>query len=215
MSYTLEEVHYTLQQFADKLESDYFTLPELLSHFRVAANKFISERLDNVEKTQQITDDILPLITPASLPVIPDPNDGSRFIAALPARYLRLLSYDIIYNDGTKCRRADKMRQAEYGTSSNSPYKRGSKYYPIILQENNLFQIDAGPGVPETMPIKFCKKPSIAKAHQKTTRIINLPDEAIDKIILDTVTRLFNRTADQRTQTNYQLEQTFKQFVSK
>jgi hypothetical protein len=214
MDYTLEGVHYVLQQFADKVDSDYFTLPELLSHFSVSANKFISERLDNVEKTQQITDDILPLVTPGNLDVIQDPNDASRYIAALPVKYLRLMSYDLIYSDGTRCRRADKMRQAEYSTASNNPYKRGSKQYPIILQENSLFQIDAGPGIPVSMVIKYCKKPSIAKTNQKTTRIINLPDEAIDKIILDTITRLFNRTGDQRTQSNLILEDAFKKFVS-
>lgn len=214
MSYTLENVHYTLQQFADKVDSDYFTLPELLNHFRVAANKFIADRLDDIEKTQQITDDILPLVTPDNLAVIQDPLDTSRYIAALPIRYLRLISYDLIYNDGTKCRRADKMKQAEYSPASNNPYKRGSKQYPIILMENNLFQIDAGPGVPTSMPIKYAKKPTIAKTNQKTTRIINLPDDAIDKVILDTVTRLFNRTGDKRLQSNLHLEDAFKKFIS-
>lgn len=214
MDYTLEGVHYTLQQFADKVDSDYFTLPELLNHFSVSANKFISERLDNIEKTQQITDDILPLIVPGNLDIIQDPSDPSRYIAALPARYLRLVSYDILYADGTKCRRADKIRQAEYKTNSNNPYRRGTKHEPIILQENNLFQIDAGPGVPSNMVLRYAKKPSIAKTNQKTTRIINLPDSSIDKILLDTVTRLFNRTADQRTQSNLILEDSFKKFVS-
>lgn len=214
MEYTLEEVHYTLQQFADKVDSDYFTLPELLNHFSVSANKFISERLDNVEKTQQITDDILPLVVPVNIPVVQDPNDVRRYIAPLPARYLRLISYDVLYSDGTSCRRADKMRQSEYKTSSNNPYRRGTKQNPIILQENNLFQIDAGPGVPDSIKIVYGKKPSIAKTNQKTRRIIDLPDESIDKIILDTISRLFNRTGDQRIQSNLHLEDTFKKFVS-
>jgi hypothetical protein len=213
MDYTLEGIHYVLQQFADKVESDYFTLPELLNHFSISANKFISGRLDNIEETQQITDDILPLIVPGSLDVIQDPNDSTRYIAPLPIKYLRLVSYDILYADGTSCRRADKMKQAEYKTSSNSPYRRGSRQYPIILQENNMFQIDAGPAVPSKMKIKFAKKPRIAKTNEKTRRIINLPDEAIDKILLDTVTRLFNRTGDQRIKSNLHLEDAFKKFI--
>lgn len=215
MDYTLDGVHNILQQFADKVDSDYFTLPDLLNHFTVSAHKFIADRLDEIEKTQQVSDDIATLVHPTKLEVIKDPNDSTRYIAAYPVNYLRLISYDIFYEGGYKCRRADKIRQAEYSVNSNNPYRRGTKQYPIILQENNLFQIDSGVAVPESMKLVYAKKPSIARTNEKTKRIINLPDEAIDKIILDTVTRLFNKTGDQRIQSNLHLEDVFKKFLSK
>jgi hypothetical protein len=210
MEYTLSEVHEKLKQFADKMNSDYFPLPVLLSHFETATLKFIGSRLRIVEKTQEVTDDLRSLIVPGKLVVVKDSNDPTRYVAALPVNYLRLVSYDIHYADGSRCRRADLKRQAEYITALNDPNKKPTKQYPIILQEANLFQIDAGGVKPSFMAIKYCKKPTIATTGQPTLRIVNLPDDAIEEILLSTVTSLFNSTADQRVQSNYQLEEAFR-----
>jgi hypothetical protein len=104
---------------------------------------------------------------------------------------------------------ADVMRQAEYTTAVLNPNRKPTKLYPIILQENNLFQVDAGGEVPEAMDIRYCKKPSFATTGQPNKRIVNLPDEAIENILLITVTRLFANTGDQRSQSNFQLEEAF------
>lgn len=212
MDYKLSEVDIKLKRFADKQGSDYFPLPVLLDYFQTATLDFISEKVKIIEKTQEVVDDIRPLVVPGKLIVTPDPNDPTRFIAALPVKYLRVLSYDILYDDGTRCRRADMVRQGAYKISTLNPNKRPTKHYPLILQENNLFQIDAGDAVPAFMKIMYCKKPSFATTANTNVRIVNLPDEAIEKIILSTVTRLFNSTGDERTQSNYQLQEAFRKF---
>lgn len=213
MDYTVAEVKEKLNQFSDKNGSDYFTLPVLLNYFHTATYDFVGERLDIVEKTQKITDDIRNIVVPLKLTVIADPNDATRYITAIPANYLRVLSYDVLYADGTRCRRADAMRQAEYTTAVLNPNKKPTKHYPIILQENNLFQIDSGDDVPAFMKITYAKKPSFAKTSQLNRRIVNLPDSSIEQILLMTVTRLFGSTGDERTQSNYQLQESFRQIL--
>lgn len=211
MQYKLSEVHLKIKQFADKVGSDYFTLPELLSHFHTATLEFVGEKLKEVERNQEVTDDIRSLVVPGSLAVTRDPNDTTRWIAGLPYNYMRLLAFDVIYDDGTRCRRADMKRQAEYPTASLNPNTRPTKHYPIILQENNLLQIDCGKdATPVSIPIKYCKKPSFATSGQPDVRIVNLPDESIEAIILSTVTSLFGRTADQRVQIQNQFEKMFR-----
>jgi hypothetical protein len=163
-----------------------------------------------MERTQEVVDDIRPLIVPGKLAVIADPDDTDRYIAALPLKYMRLVSYDIIYEDGSKCRRADLKTQAQYTSAVLNPNQRPTKHYPIILQENGLFQIDCGTTVASFMKIVYCKKPSFAKVTEPERRIVNLPDEAIENIILSTVMGLYGKTADERVQISNQFEQMFR-----
>lgn len=209
-TYTLSEVEEKMQQFADKNGSDYFQLPELMNHFRTATLEFVGEKLRSMEKTQEVVDDIRPLIVPGKLAVIADPDDTARYIAALPLKYMRLVSYDIIYEDGSKCRRADLKTQSQYTTAVLNPNQRPTKHYPIILQENGLFQIDCGTTVAAFMKIFYCKKPSFAKVTEPERRIVNLPDESIENIILSTVMGLYGKTADERVQIGNQFEQMFR-----
>lgn len=209
-TYTLSEVEEKLQQFADKNGSDYFQLPELMNHFRTTTLEFVGEKLRILEKTQEVVDDIRSLIVPGKLSVLADPDDTDRYIAALPLKYMRLVSYDVIYADGTKCRRADIKTQAEYKSAVLNPNQKPNKHYPIILQENGLFQIDCGADEPAFMKIMYCKKPSFAKITEPNRRIVNLPDEAIENIILATVTNLFAKTADERIKIQAQFEELFR-----
>jgi hypothetical protein len=58
--------------------------------------------------------------------------------------------------------------------------------------------------------LTYCKKPTFATTGQPGTRIVNLPDDSIEKILKITVTNLFNKTADERTQSSYQLQETYQ-----
>lgn len=213
MEYTLAEVDQKLKIFADKIGSDYFPMPVLLHYFRTSALDFIGEKLKIVEKTQQIVEELRPLIKTGNILIIEDPNDGSMYVAPLPTDYKQLVAYDILYKDGTRCRRADLQRHSEYRISLNDPNKKPDKNYPIILQEDSLFYIDCGNAIPDKMPLTYCKQPTFATTGNKEQRIINLEDDAIEKIILSTVTRLFNSTGDQRSQSNYQLQEAFKKIL--
>lgn len=214
MEYSLSQVHQKIKRFADKMGSDYFPLPVILNFFQTAAYDFIGERLRAVEINQEVTDDLSNLIKAKNLPVIflneENPFPESLYAAAVPEDYLRLLNYTLFYKDGTECRRMSKNTQSEYRMAKNNPNRKPTKFYPILLQEENLFKVDAGDSVGHTLKIVYCKKPSIATTGDIEARIINLPDDAIEKILLSTVTRLFAKTADERGMTNYQLQESYR-----
>lgn len=214
MDYSLEEVHQKIKTFSDKMGSDYFPLPIILKFFQTAAYDFIGERLRAVEKTQEITDDIRNLVKPRNLPIVfineDSPIPEPIYAAAVPEDYLRLLAYTIYYKDGTQCRRVNLSTQAEYEMRKLNPNRKPSRYYPVLLQEENIFKTDCGEAIGDILKITYGKKPTIATTGDKEQRIINLPDDAIEKILLMTVTRLFSKTADERGQTSYQLQEAYR-----
>lgn len=210
MNYTLSAVHQKLKELSDKMGSDYFVLPVFLNFFETATFDFVGERLDFVEKTQKVTDDIRSLIIFKDLDIIEDPNPTGKYITALPTDYHRLVAHDILYANGDRCRRSDIKRHAEYAIAKLNPNQKPTKEYPIILQYSDLFFIDAGTSVPTKMRITYAKKPSFATVAETNTRIVNLPDESIEKILKITVTNLFSKTGDERTQSSFQLQETYR-----
>lgn len=209
MDYTLANVAEKMRQFCDKMGSDYFPVPVMLNFFETASIDFIMENLKIIEKTQEITENIRPLIKTSSLPCLVDSGDLSRYIAALPTDYLRLVAYDVLYEDGTKCRRADLIKNGEKIMAVLDPNREPTKHYPLITQEGSLWHIDCGDAVPNIFKLTYCKKPTYATTGDQSVRIINLNDEAIEVILLKTTKLLFNKTADERSQSSYQLERTF------
>lgn len=210
MEYSLAEVHEKLKQLADKMGSDYFVLPVFVNFFETATYDYVGEKLKIVEKTQEITDDIRDLIVPKDINIAPDPTIANKYIAPIPTDYLRLVAHSILYADNTECKRSDLVRYAEYSTTRRNPNTKPDKNYPAILQFEGYFQIDSGSTIPTKMRLIYCKKPSFASIGQPGTRIVNLPDDAIEKILKITVTNLFNKTADERTQSSYQLQETYQ-----
>lgn len=211
MEYSLEYVHLKLKQLSDKIGSDYFPLPVFLNFFETATLDFVGEKLRIIEKNQEVTDDIRSLIPPPkSIPITTDPNQPGKYIAGLPTDYLSSVAYDVIYDKGYTCRRADMKRLGEYNIAKQNPNKAPSKDYPIILNFDSLFVIDAGGAAPLVLNLTYCTKPKFATTGQPTIRIVNLPDTAIEKILKITVTNLFNKTGDQRTKSSYELQETYR-----
>ncbi len=210
MDYTLSEVHEKLKQLSDKMGSDYFVLPVFLNFFETGSYDFIGEKLKIFEMTQEITDDIRNLIIKKDLVVGPDPNFVGKHIAPIPTDYHRTVAYDVLYTGDERCRRADLIKHAEYVHSQNDPNRRPTKRYPLILQFASTFQIDSGVDVAAFMQLTYCKKPSFATTGEPGTRIVNLPDDSIEKILKITVTNLFNKTGDERTPMSYQLQEAYR-----
>ena len=217
--YTVSEVKNKINQFADKLGSDYFTLPVLLNKFETSAWDFIGEKLKLIETTQTITDDIRPLIVTRNLAVLAESGVDTaptgvvipaRYLSAEPSDYHRTVAYDVYYNDGTKALRADKIAQSEYRVALRNPNKSANKQYPLILQEASQFQIDCGEAIASTFRLTYCKKPTFGTTSTPDGRIINLPDDAIEKILLDVVTSLFVNTGDERSKSSYEVEESFR-----
>jgi hypothetical protein len=190
--------------------SDYFVLPVFLNFFETATYDYVGEKLKIIEKTQEITDDIRSLIVPKDISIVQDPLDSQKYIAPIPTDYLRLVAHSILYADGSKCIRSDLTRYAELATTKRNPNTAPNKQFPIILQYEGYFEIDSGSTVPTKLKLTYCKKPTFATTGQPGTRIVNLPDDSIEKILKITVTNLFNKTADERTQSSYQLQETYQ-----
>ncbi len=211
MDYTLSEVHLKLKQLSDKMGSDYFVLPVFLNFFETATYDFVGERLKIIEKTQEITDDIRTLVGSALLNVAVNPNDSTTYVSSIPTDYHALVAQDVIYDDSSRCRRSDLIRNAEYNIARNNPNKQPTKQYPLILQYSDLFELNCGTtATPQNIKLIYCKKPSFATTGEPSTRIVNLPDQSIEEILKITVTNLFSKTADERTQTQYQLQETYR-----
>jgi hypothetical protein len=214
MDYTLTNVANKINEFADKIGSDYYPLPVVLDFFETSSYDFIGERLKHIEKTQEITDDISSLIKTSWLTVgqiaTVDVNEPVKYGAAIPTDYLRKVAYDVYYADGSRCRRADLKRHGELMPGKNNPYRAPSKNYPIILQEENLFKIDAGAIVADRFYLIYCKKPTFATVGTPSTRAVNLPDDAIEKVILKTLISLYGKTADQRAAVMKEIEDSYR-----
>jgi hypothetical protein len=211
MTYKLSEVHQKLKELSDKMGSDYFVLPVFLSFFETATYDFVGEKLSIIEKTQTITDDVRQLIVSAEdLPITEDENIDGKYIAGIPSNYLRVVAYDVEYENGDRCRRADLIRQAQYALAKNNPSREPTKDYPLILQEASSFQIDSGVTVPVKFRLTYAKNPTFATTNNLNSRIVNLSNEAIEKILKITVTNLFNKTGDQRAQSSYQLQESYR-----
>ena len=166
MDYQLAEVHEKLKQLCDKMGSDYFPLPVFINFFETATYNFVGEKLKIIEKTQEVTDDIRPLIVPTDITIIADPSHSGKYIAALPSNYLRTVAYDVFYENNERCRRADLIRHAEKITADNNPNKKPTKQYPLIIQFASTFQIDSGATIPQIFRLTYCKKPSFATTGQ-------------------------------------------------
>lgn len=214
MEYTLANTHLKLNQLTDKMGSDYFPMPLFLNFFETATYDFIGERLKQVEKTQEITDDIRPLILQTNLMVGADPNNSEKAVIPIPANYLRLLAYDIYYTDETKCRRADLVRHGEAIVSALNPNTQPTKQYPLITQYSSYLEVVAGVDTVniEKAHLVYCKKPvfAIIGENNNNDKIVDLPNDVIEKILKKTVMNLFNKTADERSQSSFQLDQAYR-----
>lgn len=218
MVYSLLNTHKKLNQLTDKMGSDYFPMPLFLNFFETAAYDFIGERLKHVEKTQEITDDIRPLILSRDVIVSTDPNNSGKVVVPIPANYLRLLAYDVFYKDGSKCRRADLVRHGEAIVNAVNPNTKPTKQYPAITQYESYLEINAGTDTVNINKVHlvYCKKPifPVIGNNNNQDLIIDLPDDAIEKILKKTVMNLFNKTGDERTQSAFQLDQAYRTIMS-
>jgi hypothetical protein len=217
MGYTLGEVFEKTNTLADKVGSDFFTRPVLMHYFENATYDFVGERLKVYEKNQEITDDISNLIIPKYIPMILSPDIGfdREYVAAIPDDYMRLLSYGVVFQDESTSRRCRLMKNAQYMAMRNDPNNEPDPFYPIIVQQFSTWKIYVGSSLtPFQFRIVYCKKPTFAPLENDETRIVNLSDEAIEKIILSSITKMFNSTADTRIQSSYQIQEAFRKVFS-
>jgi hypothetical protein len=198
--YSLEETYYLILQKADKIGSDFFQLPVILNRFRSATYEYLDAIKKVLEMNQGITDDIKPLIVPKRFPLLADADLGG-MKGPLPSDYYYLASIKPIYLGNTTPRQTRVVRIGQDEIMKIDPFNKPTLEYPHVYQYENFINIQTN-DVEEAIEvlILYIKKPVFANLNEPQVRIVNLPDNVIEKIIEITVKQLFASTADQRVQ---------------
>jgi len=211
--YTVTQGYTRVLEEVDKLGSDYFALPQVLSAFKKEAFDFIEARAKEAEITQEVTDDIRTLVVPLKVTLTPNPDDAAHYIAALPNNYNRLLRLNIMYSDGITARKPKIEKFGEHNTNMINPLTSPNRSYPLIQQFSNYFNVITGLPVggvisPTEMIIIYIKKPTFGT--QQGQPIIDLPDSACELLFAKTATALLLNTGDPRAQVDFQVNQTYR-----
>lgn len=213
MAYTVSQAYTRVLQEADKMGSDYLSLPEFLNVFQKEVYDFVENATKNIEETQLITDDIRPLVKTSELGLVTSSVDSKDVMAAIPLDYFRRARINVIYSDNTLAREPEIIRHGEADYANISPYKKASKNYPVITQHSDFYNvktnISSGALVqPDKLLIVYIKKPVI------NTNLNDIITELNDSVC----EFLFGRTAnsfmitkgDPRGQVSFQHEESFR-----
>lgn len=209
--YTLTEAYEIYQDRIDKQGSDFVQLPEFLRHFKSATYDFIGERVPIIEKTQQIVEDLRPLMKTDKRTCIQDPNDAHAMIASVPTDCHHLVRVNALFSDGTSGRRPKLIRHGNYDSYQSSPSKRATNEYPLITQYEDYVKVMTGYVVKAQYAfLTYIKKPTFAGENSPGTQIVDLSVQAIEDILNKTIVRTMAAKADPRTQTEVYQEKSYR-----
>lgn len=213
MSYTVTEAYNRVLEEADKLGSDYFTIPQMLSAFKKETLDFVGSKAKDAERTQEVTDDIRSLVIPLKIPLLENPDEPLEKIAALPGNYFAKLTLNVLYSDGLKARKPNIERFGESNTNAISPLKKADRMYPTIQQFGNYFNVITGLSAtstiqPDKLLLIYIKRPTFGKLQNDI--IVDLPDEVCELLFASTANAFLLNTGDERFQMDFQNNQTFR-----
>jgi len=214
MAYTVQEAYNRVLEEADKLGSDYFTLPQVLKAFKKETLDFVGARAKEAELNQEVTDDIRPLLVPVSIPFINNPDDNLQKMATLPNNYHTKLSVNVMYTDGLKARKPLVERHGESNTNEISPFKKADRMYPRIQQFANYFNVITGLSSsstiqPSKLLLVYIKQPTFGRV--STDAVVELSDAVCELLFAMTANALRLNVGEQQAQTNFQVNQTYRQ----
>jgi hypothetical protein len=213
MSYTVTEAYNRVLEEADKIGSDYYTLPQVLKAFKKETLNFIGERAKEVESSQEVTDDIRSLVESKLIPFIINPDNPLERIASLPNDYHTKLTINVLYSDGLKARKPLIERHGETNTNTLSPFKKADRMYPVIQQFSNYFNIKTGlsagsPIQPDKLILIYLKEPTFGKLQSDI--IVNLPDQVCELLFSTTANSFLVNTGDIRAELDYKINQNYR-----
>lgn len=213
MSYTVTEAYNRILEEADKLGSDYFSLPQVLKAFKKETLSFVGARAKEIEINQEVTDDIKSLLVPILIPFIDNPDNILEKMATVPNNYHTKVSVNVLYTDGLKARVPTVERHGEHNTNSVSPFRKPEKMYPLIQQFSNYFNvctgISSGATVqPSKLVLIYIKQPTFGV--NGTDVVVNLPDTVCEYLFQETANRLRLNTGEPQAAQDFQFNQTFR-----
>lgn len=214
MAYTVIEAYNRILEEADKLGSDYFTLPQVLKALKKETLDFVGARAKEAELNQEVTDDIRTLLVPVSIPFINNPDNALEKMAVLPNNYHTRLSVNVMYSDGLRARKPTIERHGESNVNSISPFKKEDRMYPRIQQFSDYFNVITGLAANSTIqPTKlllvYIKNPTIGKLQADV--VVDLNDTVCEYLFTATANALRFGVGEPQAQTNFQVNQTYRQ----
>lgn len=217
--YSLEWFDKHIDSMIDKLGSDYFPLAIKLERFETMAYDFIRETTDYFEATQELSDDLKPLLVKSEFSIVKDSKSlvNNVWDVPEPADYLRLVSIipvikdSVTGNNMTKAKKVSILKAGQEMSYERDPFRNATAEYPNVYRIGNFFKIDVGTDMSNYTGayITYIKKPVIAKVSELQKRVINLNDIAIEKICLKTADSLRITTGDVNAAPNYQFNSSF------
>jgi hypothetical protein len=213
MAYSVTEAYNRILEEADKIGSDYYTLPQVLKAFKKETFDFVGARAAEAEITQEVTDDIRSLVVPAKIAFIPNPDNALEVMAIVPNDYHSRLSINVLYSDGLKARKPTIEKMGEINTNSISPFKKEDRMYPRIQQFSNYFNVITGLSsssviTPDKLILIYLKKPTFGKA--LSDQIVNLPDNVCELLFATTANSFKINAGDQRAASTFQINNTYR-----
>lgn len=213
MSYTVNEAYSRVLEEADKLGSDYFSLPQVLKAFKKETLDFVGSRAKEAELNQEVTDDLRSLVLSKLIPFLPNPDNALEKMASLPNDYHTKLSMNVLYTDGLKARIPTVERMGEHNTNSVSPFKKPDRSYPLIQQFSNYFNVITGIGSsatiqPSKLILIYIKKPNFGKL--PTDVVVDLSDSVCEYLFASTANHLRLNTGEPSAARDFQINETYR-----
>lgn len=215
-AYTIDYCDQHLDELLDKMGSDYFPLQVKIGRFVTFTYDFIREHTKAFEATQEISDDIKPLLIRNDI-VLSATEGLAVFQAPEPINYFRLISLvPFILGEGNqrifKAKVTRIIKEGQRLVYGRDAFRKPSPSYPHVLRISNFFEIRVGNFNTDNYnraEISYIKKPTFGNIDNDDDIIVNLPDAAIEQIMLKTAESLRFTTGDDSARDIYQFDQTF------
>lgn len=213
MAYTVNHLYKKVLEGTDKMGSDFYTVPYIMNRLEASTYDFIGETVKYIENTQEIRDDIRTLYKPFKYAVIEDENDSTYKAVSLPEEYLHLMSAKVIDSE-VAVRETRIIRHGQEDILETDPDTKATAVYPTLVQYDNVLRI-ISPGSPTHVTGFFVKKPTFGPSDIHLDDLeneiaVNLPDNAVDKIIKNIINDIFTSTGDERAQGQFQIKETYR-----
>lgn len=212
MAYTVQKLYDRVLEGTDKIGSDLFTLPDVMSRVETAAYDFIGETVKYIENTQEIRDDLLPLYKPFTITLIEDPNDANYKVAPVPTDYHHLMQIKVV-NESKPVRKTRVIRHGQEEIFEINPNKKATEEYPTVVLYKDYFRI-ISPGTPVSVTGFYIKKPTFPTLDENsdldTEIAVDLPDHSTEKLIKTVITDWLISTGDPRAPMQHQERELYR-----
>ena len=201
--YTVKYCDEFMDELLDKMGSDYFPLPIKLNRFRSVVLDFIRETTNFFEGTQELSDDILPIVVSKKHLVSGRTNymGAKVYKIDLPENYIRLLGITPVSADNEKFFKKSEIkiyRVAHFTTNHRNPFRKakGGRINVYRMENALIVEVDESVNM-KYFSLEYVRMPIFGKNNDE--QMIDLPDQTINKLLQKTCVSLRVTSSDQDT----------------